>query len=233
MQYLGEFLSTTNSISEDQDTITKYFYYRPDKYDDPDADLETIFDLRAVSGFPQIGDLLSENNNYQITSIDINKRLDDTTKGVKNVSYVVTCTYGRTASIVFMEGYFTKKIEAKKNGDPADNRTPPWEMQNTYTRTPVQVEIPLIKSYDNNNNQTVDVVNTAGKRLLASTSRYRFEYSVKIRERYQQSYYNNVSGCMINDSYWDPETRGIGPFPAKTCLIFPPTWNWQYCRRFL
>jgi hypothetical protein len=39
MQYLGEFLSPTNSISQDQDKLVKYFYFRPDKYENPEADL--------------------------------------------------------------------------------------------------------------------------------------------------------------------------------------------------
>jgi hypothetical protein len=39
MQYLGEYLLPTNSISKDTDKLTKLFYFRPDKYDNPDADI--------------------------------------------------------------------------------------------------------------------------------------------------------------------------------------------------
>lgn len=232
MEYLGEFLSTTNKITQDEDTIIKYFYYRPDKYDNPAADLENIFSLRAVSGFPQIGDVLSENNNYMINDIDIAKRIDDTNTGVKKVSYVVTCTY-QPGGIIFQENKRKREDQQRekdKNGNVVTNNTRPWEYKNTFSRQPVQVEVPFIKAYNANNEKVIDVLNTAGKRLISSTSRYRFEYNIKFNSLYAEDALEAISGCLVNDSDWEPSTEGLGLFSSGTCLIFPVTYNnlsWQ------
>ena len=93
MQYLGEFLSPNNSIAQDQDKLIKYFYFRPDKYDDPDADLENIFIIKAMEEFPKRLDKLAENEEYAIESIEVSKKLGDDEIGVQDVSYVVTATY--------------------------------------------------------------------------------------------------------------------------------------------
>ena len=231
MIYLGEFLSVTNKITLDSDTVTKYFYYRPERYDDHSAELENIFTLRALSGFPQIGDTLSENPNYVINNIDIAKRVDDTNTGVKNVSYVVTCTYELPTASSSKSNADKQKVKKDKNGNVVTEKTPPWYYENTFTKTPVQVEVPFIKAYDTITNlPTVDVINKAGKRLISSTTRYRFEFNVKVNSQTQLSYFENLSGCMINDANWTPITKGMTTFKEKTCLIFPTTYSklsWQ------
>lgn len=237
MQYLGEFLSTTNTITETEDTVTKYFYYRPDKYDDPSADLETIFDLRALSGFPQIGDTLSENNNYRLNNIEINKRLDDTEKSVKKVSYVVTCTYrnaGPDYDIYDGTGR-DDDVKVDKDGNRVNKDTLPWKMPNEWSSSPQAVETSFIKGYDwsyPERGRSVDVVNRAGKRIIASTTRYRRVFNIKFN---LQNISNALalSACYINSSPYTLPVRngGLGTFDEYKLLIEPPTFNVKYFKQ--
>lgn len=230
MQYLGCFLSTTNSINENEDKIIKYFYYRPDMYDDTGAALETILDLRAISGdyaCPKIGDRLEENQNYAIESIEISKRLDDTEKNVKKVSYVVACTYD-TINHISVRTSGTGDTDKDKDGHIVTNNTPPWKLRNTFTRNTIQVEVPFIKAYNSQNEQIIDVINAAGKRLLASTSKYRFEYTINYKNNNNDTTLEELSGAVINDDEWIPATDGLILFPAKTCLLLPPSFSKRY-----
>lgn len=230
MQYLGEFLSTVNNINDSEDRVVKYFYYRPDRYDDHSANLENIFVLRSQPNFPKIGDRLSENNNYQITDIDIEKRVDDTNTGVKNVSYVVTCTYNSIGKIQIGYGddEDRRRIDEDKNGNKVTISTPPWLLRNTYTRNIISVEVPFIKGYNSTNEQVIDVLNSAGKRLLASSTRYRFEYTINLKTEELDDTLANLSGAVINDDEWIPNTDGLTLFPEKTCLLVPPSYSVRY-----
>ena len=71
------FLSPTNSIGIDEDRLVKYFYFRPDNYEDPDADLENIFIIKSLEQFPKRYDLLAENNAYAVDTIEVSKRISD------------------------------------------------------------------------------------------------------------------------------------------------------------
>ena len=94
MQYLGEYLAPVNSIALDSDTLTKYFYFRPDMYDNPDADLENIFIIKNMQQFPKRYDLLSENNLYAVDTIEVNKKVtEEEGDANKKVSYVVVASY--------------------------------------------------------------------------------------------------------------------------------------------
>lgn len=99
MQYLGDFLSPSNSIGLGEDKLVKYFYFRPDKYEDPTADLENIFIIKAMEEFPQRYDLLAENNLYAVDTIEVSKKISDDEMGVEAVSYIVTAHYDLLTNI--------------------------------------------------------------------------------------------------------------------------------------
>ena len=229
MQKLGEFLSVTNTINKDEDKIIKYFYYRPEQYDNPDSNLETIFDLRAVSGFPQIDDELTESSGYICTNIDISKRLDDTETGVKRVSYVVACTYNDRIKENKSDSDSDGNVDLDKDGKKVNKSTPPWKLRNTFTNQPISVEVPFIKGYNNNNQKVVDIINKAGKRLLASTTRYRRAFTFQYNVKNIDSTLSNLSGCYVNNADWTPQqTPGFNVFPKGTALIEPPVYTLKY-----
>ena len=238
MQYLGEFLSPTNSIAQDQDKLTKYFYFRPDKYDNPDADLQNIFIIKNMAQFPKRKDKLAENELYAVESIEVNKRLSDEESGVVNVSYVVTATYDLLSNIQKREdsgssggssSSSSSSSDVDDDGNEVTSSTPPWKLRAKISWQPIAVNIAFTKAYNNYGLLTLDVVNSAGNRIIAETQRYQIEIT------FQKSYQTNQS---FFDSIYTPHTNDSGvsftnvfpfrTFPADTLLILPPSCSVDY-----
>lgn len=233
MEYLGEFLSPKNNIAKDSDRITKYFYYRPSQYDsNTDEQTQTIFTLKQLSGFPQRYDKLSEDNDYLIDQIEVSKRIDDTQNGVKRVSFVVTAIYDLQSNIRKRQssgggGSSSDDTQRDKyvdeDGHLVTGATKPWKMAATYSWTPISVEKPFIKGYDNNNTLNVDIVNKANRRLLCSSQRYRFQLNWSKSYNATQSMYNLTQPFInSNDHTFNCLSQ---TFPAGTLLILPPSYN--------
>jgi len=231
MELIGTFLSTTNNITSDTDTIIKYFYYRPAK-DELTGIYEDMFDLKAVSGFPQIGDTLSEASGYQIESININKKMDDSdSQGVVKLSYVVACSCDTSENIFRRNANKSEKEQANKyideDGKVVNGSTRPWKMKPTWGWSPVTVEVPFIKAYNNNNEKVLDVLNSAGKRLIASTTKYRYEINWTKSYNERKSFFN-LYEPFTNNATWVPLTIPDKSFPAGTVLILPPGFSVAY-----
>lgn len=236
MQYLGEFLSPTNSISQDQDKLTKYFYFRPDKYDNPNADLQNIFIIKNMAQFPNRKDLLSQNALYAVDNIEVSKRLSDEQSGVVNVSYVVTATYDLLTNINKRESSGggggsssnENNVELDDQGNKVTNQTPPWRLCARVSWQPIAVNVAFTKAWYNGA-QIQDVVNTAGNRIISQTQRYQLEIT------YVKSYsapdldFDRVTAPLVNNAaiQW-PFIANGKRFAAKTLLILPPACQLDY-----
>lgn len=233
MEFLGAFLSPSNSIQKESDTLTKYFYFRPDQYDDPEADLENIFTLKAMAEFPQIYDELSENTDYAVESIEVSKRVSDEEKGVKKVSYIVTCTYDTKYNIAKREGSSFGNDNDNDNDNNEEDKvinlkTKPWEMKSSWSWTPQQVVVPFTRAFDTNNQKTVNVINGAGNRLLAETQRYRLEmnYSKSFEKANE---FSEILEPYINNDNVSLNVDGVKRiYPSGTLLMQPPTVTLNY-----
>lgn len=236
MEFLGEFLSPNNSIAQDQDKLTKYFYFRPDKYDDPDADLENIFIIKGMEEFPKRLDKLAENEDYAIESIEVSKRIADDQIGVTDVSYVVTATYDLLENIQKREQTSTTETESSsgkvdENGNSVTAQTKPWQLRAKWNFQPIEVVVPFRKAYGVDgvyvNAPVVDVVNSAHCMLLAETKRYQLEIT------YQKSYrepqlWEGITSPYTNEDDFDLNFDYRGSFPAGTLLILPPTFSTEW-----
>lgn len=233
MEYLGQFLSTNNNITEDQDTVTKYFFYRPDKYDTPSADLETIFDLRAMPNFPQIGDLLSENEAFELKTIDISKKVEEDNDRIKRNSYVVTCSYENMSGGGIFIGNTTDRnddVQVDIDGNRVDATTLPWKLRTQWGSQSISVEVPFTKAYDYahpTSGAYVNVVNSAGKRLLASTTRYRRVFTFKFNSQNQRSSLV-LSACYVNSNAYYLPISGSWLIPSGQLMIEPPTFEVKF-----
>lgn len=235
MQYLGEFLSPQNTISLDQDQMVKYFYFRPDSYDDPNADVENIFIIKSMEEFPKRYDLLSENNLYAVDSIEVSKRLSDEDTSVNNVSYVVKATYDLLINIQNRESGGSSGSSASAeadvdiDGDPVTNETPPWKLRGTWSFTPTEVVVPFTKGWNSTfTNQNVNIVNSAGDMINAETKRYQFEIVYTKNLSSANTAFDNVMAPIVNNSAFDLYFDGRPPFPSGTLLMLPPTSTLQY-----
>lgn len=236
MLYLGEFLSPQNSISDGQDRLTKYFYFRPDLYENPDADLENIFIIKNMAEFPKRLDPLEENNLYVVDTIEVSKRISDEEPGVKNVSYIVTATYDLKENIDNRESGTSASAEADVQVDENEelvNSILPWKQRAEITWTPTEVVVPFNKGYNPDSSDTdtmYNVVNSAGNRLLADTQRYRFEIS------FVKNYAKNTTFATVMEPYLNLEAfkfaekslGGMPTFPSGTLLMLPPSITKQY-----
>ena len=240
MQYLGEFLSPQNNISKDQDQLVKYFYFRPDRYDDPDADLENIFIIKNMAEFPKRLDRLAENPLYAIESIDVSKRLSDEELGVKNVSYVVTATYDLYENIKNREdsgggggssSESDNSLKIDEDGNKVEGTILPWKERAKWDFQPVELTVPFTKAYVPNGTSwdepTVNVVNSAGTIMPAETRKYQLE--ITYTKNYQSPQeWENISQAVINSKKLDFNFDYRGSFPSGTLLMIPPTYsrNW-------
>lgn len=240
MQYLGEFLSPQNNISKDQDQLTKYFYFRPDKYENPDADLENIFIIRSMDEFPKRLDKLSENPAYAIESIEVSKRVSDEETGVKNVSYVVTATYDLLENISKREdsgggGGTSSSSDVNVNVDEDGNKIVgqilPWKQRAQWNFQPIELTTPFIMGYVPSGTSwstpSIPIVNSAGSQLLAETRRYQIEIT------YQKNYkdpqiWEQINEATINSLPFDLNFDYRGSFPSGTLLMIPPTYSSQW-----
>lgn len=239
MEFLGEFLSPNNSIAQDQDKLTKYFYFRPDKYDNPDADLENIFIIREMEEFPKRLDKLAENEAYAIESIEVSKRVSDDQIGVQDVSYVVTATYDLLENIKKREDQGggsssssdTSSEKVDENGNSVTSATKPWEYRAKWSFQPIETVVPFKKAYGLNgtvySSPSVNVVNSAKCMLLAETKRYQLEIT------YQKNYSSPQSWESILRPYknaysFDLDFDYRGSFPAGTLLLLPPTFSTEW-----
>lgn len=239
MQYLGEFLSPNNSIAQDQDKLTKYFYFRPDTYEDPTADLENIFIIKAMDEFPKRLDKLAENEAYAIESIEVSKRIGDDQVGVQDVSYVVTATYDLLENIQKREKESKEEesedgsttIYVDEDGNKIVGQILPWKQRAQWNFQPIEVIIPFEKSYGlngvYNEEPIVDVLNSAKCMLLSETKRYQLEIT------YQKNYkepqmWENILRPYTNDADYDLDYDYRGSFPSGTLLLLPPTYSSQW-----
>lgn len=237
MQYLGEYLLPTNSISKDSDKLTKLFYFRPDKYDDPDADIQNILALKELVEFPKRLDTLSENANYAIQSIEISKKIDESDEANKLVSYIVTASYDlldnikkrEEASESTSDDDSSKEID--ENGNLITKETKPWEYRAKWNFQPIEVVEPFKKAYGLNGvyvgSPIVDVLNSANCILLSETKRYQLEIT------YQKNYqapqiWENITRPYTNDAAYDLNFDYRGSFPAGTLLLLPPTYSTEW-----
>lgn len=243
MQYLGEFLSPNNSIAQDQDKLIKYFYFRPDKYDDPDADLENIFIIKEMDEFPKRLDTLAENEAYAIESIEVSKRLSDDQVGVQDVSYVVTATYDLLENIQKREnssgggsggddsddGGSSDKVD--EDGNSITPQTKPWQYRAKWAFQPIEVVVPFKKAYGVNGTSysipIEDVLNSAKCMLIAETKKYQLEIT------YQKSYqspqiWESILRPYTNSTAVDLNFDYRGSFPAGTLLLLPPTFSSEW-----
>lgn len=239
MQYLGEFLSPTNSIAQDQDKLTKYFYFRPDKYDDPEADIENIFIIKQMDQFPKRKDKLAENELYAVESIEVNKRLSDEQSGVVNVSYVVTATYDLLTNIQKREdsgssggggGSSDSGTEIDQDGNRVTSATPPWKLRANVSWQPVAVTKAFTKAIGSDGKRSKDVVNAAGSRIIAETQRYQMEISwSKNFEKAQKDTFDLMFQPYVNEKpiCWT-NIMNNRLFKTKTLLILPPSCSINY-----
>lgn len=236
MEFLGEFLSPNNSIAQDQDKLTKYFYFRPDKYDDPTADLENIFIIKSMDEFPKRLDKLAENEAYAIESIEVSKRVGDDQIGVTDVSYVVTATYDLLENIEKREqesGSTSSETseEVDENGNTVSVSTKPWEYRAKWNFQPIEVVEPFKKAYGLNGvyvgSPIVDVLNSANCILLSETKRYQLE--IIYQKNYQApQIWENITRPYTNDAAVDFNFDYRGSFPSGTLLILPPTYSTEW-----
>lgn len=242
MQYLGEFLSPTNSISADSDTLVKYFYFRPDQYDNPDADLENIFIIKQMSQFPKRLDKLAENELYVVDTIEVSKRVSDEEVGVKKVSYIVTATYDLLSNLNKGSsggggGSNDEEDEGPKlevavdtEGNKVTRDTPPWKLRGTWNVQPVAVQIPFLKSVADFGETVYDITNTAGDRIEAVTQKYRFEFTYTKNYQFTQFEWDNITKPLVNNDMitFIPGSR---TYSAGELLILPPSLQknyWEY-----
>lgn len=234
MQFLGEFLSPTNSIGIDEDRLVKYFYFRPDNYEDPDADLENIFIIKSLEQFPKRYDLLTENNAYAVDTIEVSKRISDEEVGVTKVSYVVTANYDLLENIRKRENPGEEPTPdpgsdgPDEDGNEITSETKPWKYRAKWTRNNSTIVVPFNRSYDNNNLPTLPVVNTAGDRLIVETEKYRtnFTYS-KSYEEQQSAFDTSLFPCVNSNLYSFPGDYNDS-FSAGTLLMLRPTLTVEY-----
>jgi hypothetical protein len=238
MKFLGEFLSPNNLIAQDQDKLTKYFYFRPDKYDDPDADLENIFIIKAMEEFPKRLDKLAENEAYAIESIEVSKRVSDDQIGVTDVSYVVTATYDLLENIQKREqssgGESSNESSSGKvdeDGNSVTAQTKPWQQRAKWNFQPIEVVVPFRKAYGLNGvyrgAPVVDVLNSAHCMLLSETKKYQVEIT------YQKSYkepqiWEGITRPYTNENDVDLNFDYRGSFPAGTLLLLPATYSTEW-----
>lgn len=235
MQYLGEFLSPTNSISQDQDKLTKYFYFRPNKYENPNADLQNIFIIKQMSQFPKRKDLLSENTLYAVDSIEVNKRLSDEQSGVVNVSYVVTATYDLLTNIQKREdtgggssSSSDSSNEVDEDGNKVTKQTPPWKYRAKVSWQPIAVNTAFTKAWSGGQ-KVQDVVNTAGNRIISETQRYQIEITYVKSYQTSQGGFDNITEPLTNmyPLSWAFICNGKF-FLGNTLLILPPSCSQEY-----
>lgn len=240
MQYLGEFLSPNNSIAQDQDKLTKYFYFRPDKYEDPDADLENIFIIKAMDEFPKRLDLLAENELYAIESIEVSKRLSDDQVGIQDVSYVVTATYDLLTNIQKREKESSSGEETQdssttiyvdEDGNKIVGQILPWKQRAQWNFQPIEVVVPFKKAYGVNGvydeYQTTDVLNSAKCMLVSETKKYQLEITYQKNYQSPQTW-ENILHPYTNSIEYDFEYDYRGSFDAGTLLLLPPTYSTQW-----
>lgn len=236
MEYLGEFLSPNNSIALDQDKLTKYFYFRPDIYEDPDADLENIFKIKEMTEFPKRLDLLSENTLYAVDTIEVSKRVSDEEVGVKKVSYVVTATYDLLENIRKRESSDSGDEEEEsgeivdEDGNVVTSETPPWKIRAKWDFQPVELTVPFLKGYLQTGNQywssqVVDVLNSAKCRLLAETKKFQYEITYTKAYESAQSGWEQLTRAYINSDDFDIDADWRGDYPSGTLLILPPSFS--------
>lgn len=228
MEFLGTFLSPQNSISQGQDRLTKYFYFRPDKYQNPDADIENILTVKSLSSLPARLDQLAEASAYVVDTIQISKKVSDDQVGVNAVSYVATVTYDLLENIKARD----QKPSSGGGGSsrPGDDDTPanqPWNQRAIWSFQPRQVTVPLIKAYDDNDNLSCDIVNTAGTQMIAETLKYQLEITYTKNYKSSQSFEDITYAC-INDDDYDFDFDYRGSFKAGTLLLLPPTYTTQW-----
>lgn len=169
MEFLGCWLSPTNSISLDSDKLEKLFYFRPDKYDDPDADLENILAIKAHESFPKRYDLLEENNSYAVDTIEVAKKLSNDDLGIEKVSFVVTAEYDLLTNILAREAGGEEPSddsnESESEFDEDDAKvtkaTPPWKLKAKFNWNYQEKQVPLLSGFNDYNNPTIPIVNTA------------------------------------------------------------------------
>lgn len=240
MQYLGEFLSPNNSIAQDQDKLTKYFYFRPDKYDDPNADLENIFIIKEMEQFPKRLDKLAENEAYAIESIEVSKRVSDDQIGVTDVSYVVTATYDLLTNIKKREqsssgGGKTEDSSTTIYVDEDDNKIVgqilPWKQRAQWNFQPIEVTVPFTKAYGKDSSYSqqarFDVINSAKCLLLGETKRYQLE--ITYQKNYKEAQiWEYIERPYTNFYNFDLKYDYRGSFPAGTLLLLPPTYSCQW-----
>ena len=247
MQYLGEFLSPTNNISQGQDQLTKYFYFRPDKYDNPDADLENIFIIKAMPQFPKRLDRLSENNAYAVDSIQVSKKVEDDSSSIKEVSYVVTATYDlwenidkRDAQVDENESNteINNSYDVDEDGNQVNSTTPPWKMKATWNFQPIEVVLPFTKAYNYTSGaerwsgRDIDVVNGARDVLLSETQRYQLEITYTKNYETAQSW-EVITKPYLNSDYLELNFDYRGAFAPLTLKILPPSYsmNWYETKK--
>lgn len=237
MEFLGAYLSPNNSISQGQDKLTKYFYFRPDIYDNPEADFENIIKVKQHENFPKRYDPLEEDASYAIENIEVSKRLTDEEVGSKNVSFVVTATYDLLKNILDREntqgeGEGTSSgnsnVDVDEDGKEVTKDTPPWKERAEWTFTPTELTQPFTKAYNKLNQLKVDVVNTAGCRLLAETSRYRLEITYKKSYKDLVESYNDVNSPVLNEFDVSFPVDWTSEYPKKTLLLLPPSISVHY-----
>lgn len=235
MEFLGSYLSPNNSISLDQDKLTKYFYFRPDQYDDPAADFENILKVKLHPDFPKRYDTLEENTRYAIDTIDVAKRINDETAGSQIVSFIATATYDLLDNILKREntggggsGDSEETIYIDEDGNKVTADTPPWKLKGEWNWTPVEVVIPFTKGYDDLNQKVVNVVNSAGNRLFAETVRHRLEITYSKNYKNIQNDFSSIMDTYVNSDrfYFNKDKQRI--FEPNTLLIMPPTVSLTY-----
>lgn len=234
MQFLGEFLSPTNSIGIDEDRLVKYFYFRPDNYEDPDADLENIFIIKSLEQFPKRYDLLAENNAYAVDTIEVSKRISDEEVGVTKVSYVVTANYDLLENIKKRENTGEEPTEDSgsegpdEDGNEITSETKPWKYRAKWTRNNSTIVVPFDRCYGNDNIRSLPVLNSAGDRLISETEKYRtnFTYSKSYQEQ-QTKFDSTMFPCVNSKEYWFPGDY-MDFFPAGTLLMLMPNLTVEY-----
>jgi hypothetical protein len=240
MQFLGEFLSPSNTIGLDEDKLTKYFYFRPDKYEDPTADLENIFIIKAMEQFPKRYDLLTENNLYAVDTIEVSKKISDDEMGIEAVSYIVTAHYdlltnikAREASSQPSEGDDSGEDDAPEldeDGNKITPETPPWKKPAKWGWQGTSVVVPFTKAYTAAGAKTIDVLNTAGDLLIAETEKNRIEITYSKSYQTIQSKFDSLLQPYVNSTAYNPPGMILKnrTFPAGTLKVLVPQYSIDY-----
>lgn len=119
--------------------------------------------------------------------------------------------------------------ELDEDDNPVTSETPPWKRRAVWSWTPITVTKAFNKAYSLvTDDFTLDTTNSAGDRIIADTTRYRFEIN------YSKSYSTIQTAFDLMEPFVNDLTYSFpGPYSARIfspgkLLILPPSNTVEY-----